>query len=200
MQQALDSPSHFLEGIDFERLKSGEPQRVNVSEQSNPFADGFFTPSGKLEFYSERMKQQGLDPLPHYRACSESPENHALHQRYPLQLLAPPSVHFLNSSFGVVDEQRRRMGSPSVKINPADASRRGIQAGDLVRLFNDRGECRYAADVTEDTRQGVVVAEGLWWPKHTPDGRSVNALVSTRLTDLGAGSTFQCNLVEVAKA
>ena len=67
-------------------------------------------------------------------------------------------------------------------------------------MWNDRGECRYYAEVTEDTREGVAVAEGLWWAKHTPAGRSANSLVSTRLTDLGGGSTFQCNLVDIARA
>jgi len=200
MRQALDTPSEFLAGIDVEKLMSGEPVRVNVPAGADPFAGGFFTPSGKLEFYSERMAQLGLDPLPGYRACTESPENAALHAQYPLQLLVPPSVHFLNSGFGAVEEQRRRMGRPSVKIHPADAARRGIASGDAVRIWNDRGECRYYAEVTEDTREGVVVAEGLWWAKHTPGGHSANSLVSTRLTDLGGGSTFHCNLVEVAKA
>lgn len=80
------------------------------------------------------------------------------------------------------------------------AARRGIVSRDPIRMWNDRGACEYFAEVTEDTREGVVVAEGLWWAKHTPRGRSANTLVSTRLTDLGEGSTFQCNLVEIAKA
>jgi len=200
MRQALDTSSEFLAGIDVERLMSGEPVRLNIPAEADPFAGGFYTPSGKLEFFSERMAALGHDPLPAYCACTESPENTSLHARFPLQLLVPPSVHFLNSSFGAVDEQRRRVGAPSVKIHPSDALRRGIVSGDAVRLSNDRGECLYDAEVTEDTREGVVVAEGLWWAKHTPAGRSVNALVSTRLTDLGGGSTFHCNLVEVAKA
>jgi anaerobic selenocysteine-containing dehydrogenase len=109
-------------------------------------------------------------------------------------------VHFLNSTFGAVKEQRERMGEPSIKIHPADARARNIRAGDQVRVFNGRGECHLFADVTEDTREGVVVAESIWWPKHLPGGRGVNALVSTRLTDLGGGSTFQCNLVEVERS
>jgi anaerobic selenocysteine-containing dehydrogenase len=200
MRQALDTPSKFLAGIELENLMTGEPARVNLAANSDPFAGGFYTPSGKLEFYSGRMAALGLDPLPAYHACSESVESGALHERYPLQLLVPPSVHFLNSTFGAVDEQRRRAGRPLVKIHPADAGRRGIAMGDRVRIWNDRGECHYHAEITADTREGVVVAEGLWWAKHTEDGQTVNALVSTRLTDLGAGSTFQCNLVEIAKA
>ena len=200
MRQALDTKSKFMAGIDVERLMPGDPVRVNLAADADPFAGGFYTPSRKLEFYSERMAARGLGPLPAYHACRESVENITLRDRYSLQLLVPPAVHFLNSTFGVVDEQRRRMGRPVLQIHPADAARRGIASGDRVRIWNGRGECHYHAEVTADTREGVVVAEGLWWAKHTEDGRSVNALISTRLTDIGAGSTFQCNLVEVAKA
>jgi len=146
------------------------------------------------------MARLGFDPLPCYLPCSESPENRALHEKFPLQLLVPPSVHFLNSTFGAVEEQRRSAGRPGIKINPADARSRGISAGDLVRVFNDRGECRLYAEVTDDARQGVVVAESTWWPKHMPGGHGINRLVSNRLTDLGGGSTFHCNLVQVARA
>jgi anaerobic selenocysteine-containing dehydrogenase len=61
------------------------------------------------------------------------------------------------------------------------------------------GSTRRYASSTEDTREGVVVAEGLWWAKHAPAGKSANTLVSTRLTDLGGGSTFHCNLGQVVK-
>ena len=66
-------------------------------------------------------------------------------------------------------------------------------------MFNDRGECQLYAEVTEDVREGVVVAEGNWWAKHSPAGRGINTLLSTRLADLGGGSTLHCNLVEVGK-
>jgi anaerobic selenocysteine-containing dehydrogenase len=198
MREALDTPSPYLEGLDFERLRSGATLRLNLPAVNG---DGprFSTPSGKIEFYSEAMTKLGFDALPGYTPCSESVENPALHARFPLQLLAPPSVHFLNSTFGAVEEQRRRIGQPSVKINPADAAARGIASGDVVRVFNERGECRLAAEVTDQVRAGVVVAESIWWPKHLPGGRGINTLVSSRLTDLGGGSTFQCNLVEVER-
>lgn len=91
------------------------------------------------------------------------------------------------------------MGRPVVKIHPEDARARGIASGDAVRVFNERGECQLSADVTEDMRQGVVAADSIWWAKHSPGGHGINTLVSNRLTDLGGGSTFHCNLVEVRK-
>jgi anaerobic selenocysteine-containing dehydrogenase len=200
MRQALDSPSEFLAGIDFEKLKSGETERLEVSDHGLTPEMTFSTPSGKVEFYSSAAADLGLDPLPGYVPCTESPENVELHAKFPLQLVAPPSVHFLNTTFGAVEEQRRRIGKPTVKIHPADAGGRGIAAGDLVRVFNARGECRLYAEVTDDSREGVVVVESIWWPKHLPGGRGINSLLSSRLTDLGGGSTIHCNLVEVARA
>ncbi len=200
MREALDSPSPFLAGIDFAALAAGETLRLNAPAPKTDGQMHFSTPSGKIEFLSESMAKLGFDPLPNYIPCSESPENDSLHDKYPLQLVAPPAVHFLNSSFGAVEELRHRVGKPTIKIHPADAASRGIATGDLVSAYNDRGECSLHAEVTGDVRQGVVVAEGIWWPKHSPSKRGINTLVSSRLTDLGSGSTFQCNLVEVKKA
>ncbi len=199
MREALDSPSPYLAGIDFGKLESGATVRLNVPNGAARGELRFSTPSGKIEFYSEPMARLGFDALPRYTPCGESPENHALHSRFPLQLLAPPAVHFLNTTFGAVEAQRRRMGKPRLKIHPSDARARGIVDADPIRVFNARGECHLHAEVTDDVREGVVVAESVWWPKHLPNGRGINALVSSQLTDLGGGSTFQCNLVEVEK-
>ena len=200
MRQALDSPSRFLAGMDLEKLKSGEAERLRLADHGLAPDMKFSTPSGKVEFYSPSAADLGVDPLPGYVPCTESPENLELHAKFPLQLIAPPSVHFLNTTFGAVEEQRRRIGKPTVKIHPADARARNIAAGDLVRVFNGRGECRLYAEVTDDARHGVVVVESVWWPKHMPGGRGINTLLSSHLTDLGGGSTIHCNLVEVARA
>ena len=74
---------------------------------------------------------------------------------------------------------------------------RNIASGNWVRASNGHGECPV---VTADVRAGLVVAEGIAWPKQMSGGRGINALVSSRLTDLGGGSTFQCNLVEITRA
>ncbi len=81
-------------------------------------------------------------------------------------------------------------------IHPETARTRGIADGDPVRVFNDRGECRFLARVTDDTQAGLLVAEGLHWPSLSPGG-GVNQLTSQRLTDMGETCAFHCNLVEV---
>ena len=82
-------------------------------------------------------------------------------------------------------------------IHPEDAGE--IGDGDEVELFNHLGRVRLAARISEDTQPGVLVAEGTWWPSHTPGGRGINALTSSRLTDLGGGSTFHDNRVALRK-
>src|SRR5438445_1324129 len=51
-------------GISYEQLERDGWARVHVPTPYVPFADGAPTRSGKVEFYSERLAQQGLPPLP----------------------------------------------------------------------------------------------------------------------------------------
>ena len=63
-----------MRGVTLDRLGEGSV-RLNLPERYVPFAEGHFpTPSGKCEFYSERMKADGLDPLPTYIPPREDPQ------------------------------------------------------------------------------------------------------------------------------
>lgn len=191
IRHILPEDAQAFEGVSFEALSRGRPVRLHVPD--NPFEKGFATPSGKVEFYAERLARRGLDPLPE-GTPSEDPEGEG---RYPLHLITPPRRHFLNSTFNEVEVLRRRAGEPTLKIHPDDARVRGIRGDTLVRAFNDRGECRLYAEVTEDTPPGVTVAEGLYWPQLMPGGKGINQLTSQRLGDMGESCAFHCNLVEV---
>jgi anaerobic selenocysteine-containing dehydrogenase len=191
-----------LRGITLDRLIAEGPIRLNLPERFTPFAAGGFpTPSGKCEFVCERLKAEGFDPLATYIPPVESAEaSPALAARYPLQLLSPPSPHFLNSSFVNVDSLRAAAEGPQLELHVDDAERRNIRSGDRVRIFNDRGEFEATAVVGHTVRPGVAVAPSVWWNKFTATRANVNATTSSRLTDLGAGATFFDNLVEVESA
>jgi anaerobic selenocysteine-containing dehydrogenase len=185
--------------ITLDRLNREGPVRLNLPAEYAPFAmGGFPTPSGKCELYSARMAHRGMDPLPTYTPPHEDPQTRPeLAKRFPLQMLTPPVPSFLNSTFVNVSSLRHEAGEPTVEIHPEDAQRRGLRRGDMVRVFNDRGSFRARAMVGDKVRPGVVVSQGIWWNKLTPDGVNCNCTTSTRLTDLGAGATFFDNLVEV---
>jgi anaerobic selenocysteine-containing dehydrogenase len=193
IRKLLDTNSPNFEGITFERVAECRPVRLNVPE--NPFATVFNTPSGKVEFYSQSLAEQGLDPLPD-GTPSVDIEGEG---RYPLQMITPPRHHFLNSSFNEIDRLRDRAGKPSIMIHPDDGAARKISEGELVRIFNDRGDCFLYADLTEDTARGVTVVEGIYWPRFMPGTRGANQLTSQRLGDMGQSCAFHCNLIEVEK-
>jgi len=188
-----------LEGITLERLLEHGSARLNLPQRFTPFAHGGFpTPSGRCELYSQRMAGDGLDPLPCFIPPAESAEGSPdLFRRYPLQLISPPSPHFLNSTFVNVPTLREAAGQPELEMHHQDAAQRGIAHGQQVRVFNDRGAFLAVAAVNDDVRPGVVVAPSVWWNKLVPGRANANATTSTRLTDMGGGATFFDNLVEV---
>jgi anaerobic selenocysteine-containing dehydrogenase len=175
---------------------------IRMQHPPAPFAAGGFpTPSGRCEFWSERLARQGLDPLPDYLPPYESAQSDpVLAARYPLALISPPARHFLNSSFANIASLVAIEREPRCEIHPRDAAARGIADGDQVAIFNDRGRFLVRARVSDRIREGVVLAWGLWWPRTVEGGRNVNAVTPTALTDLGRGPTFYDCLVEVTRS
>ena len=163
-----------------------------------PFAEGGFpTPSGRCEFFSQRLADQGLDGLPDHLPNHEAVGSDS---RYPLAMISPPARNFLNSSFVNVQSLRDIEGEPLLEIHPQDAATRGIADGAVVAVFNDRGRYVCTARVSERARPGVVNGLGVWWRKLGLNGTNVNELTSQKLTDLGRAPVFYDCLVEVTCA
>ena len=125
----FDNPSNpYLAGVTAERLRQEGLVRLNVPGRPHlAFADGRYpTPSGKIELYSERMAAAGLDPLPSYEPAVEGREGDEDTQRpVPLQMMAVPNHHFLNSSFAEIPRMREKENRPTLQIHPEDAEKRG---------------------------------------------------------------------------
>jgi anaerobic selenocysteine-containing dehydrogenase len=198
-------------GITWEKLLAEGFVRLNLPQPYTTFAEGGFpTPSGKCEFYSARMAADGYDPLPDYtaprwqEAVGASAEHVTLsgieaHAAQQLVCISPPAHSYLNTTFGVVDRLRAREGEPRLHIHPQDAARRGIVSGDSVRVCNGLGEVALKAEVTEDVMPGTVLAPGVWWAKHSPDGRNINQVTPQDEADMGAGALFYDVLVTVTR-
>ncbi len=90
-----------------------------------------------------------------------------------------------------------------VWINPMDAKARGIENGDSVKIWNDRGETRVLAKVTPRIMPGVMaLGEGAWYKpdrKGVDHGGAINTLTSHRNTPLSKGNPQHTNLVEIAR-
>lgn len=184
----------YGDAVDFHELLTHGFITLDTPEA--PFAQGQFpTPSGKCEFFSERLAAQGTDGLPDH-----VPNHEAAHtsSTFPLAMISPPARNFLNSSFVNVKSLRDSEGEPLLEMHPDDAAARGITSGDVVRVFNDRGSYQCRARISKRARLGVVNGLGVWWRKLGLNGTNVNQLTSQKLTDLGRGPTFYDCLVEVA--
>jgi anaerobic selenocysteine-containing dehydrogenase len=195
-------------GVTWERLLAAGFVRLNLPQPYAAFAEGGFpTPSGKCEFYSARMAADGYDGLPDYTpprwraAAGPGAAAERLEQRNRAQLvcISPPAHSYLNTTFGVVDRLRAREGEPLLKIHPHDAAARGIISGAIVNVCNELGEVALKAEVTADVIQGTVLAPGVWWAKHSPDGRNINQVTPQDEADMGAGALFYDVLVTVSR-
>jgi anaerobic selenocysteine-containing dehydrogenase len=197
----LDSGDPALAGLTLERLKREGWARLNVPAPFVPFADGFPTPSGRLQFVSPRMAEVGLDTVPAYTPPGEAAQRDtALAARYPLALIAPASHYLLNSMFANVPELERRQGAPAIVLHPADAAARRLAEGDVARVYNDRGEFRAVVRISDAVRPGVAAAGKGFWPKRVAGSANANATVAERDADMGGGAVFHDNRVDVTAA
>lgn len=201
IRHAFDWSHPSLAGASFDTLERDGVLRLNYPKRDGhitPFADGGFgTPSGKCEFYSATLAARGLDPLPAFTPPHEG-EDSELMREFPLALNTPPARNFMNSTFANIAELAAPHGAPTLQLNPADASARGVVDGQRVRVFNHRGVMKLAARVTDDTRAGVATI--LWghWRDHPGAEGFVNDLTSQALADMGGGATFYDCRVEVS--
>jgi anaerobic selenocysteine-containing dehydrogenase len=190
----LDSEHPFVRGITLEELERRHFVRLRVAPDRNafqPFATGGFgTPSGKCEFRAESI---AYTPPVESRFGDER-----LRARYPLEMISPKHDDSMNSTFG--NRPDNDAATATVYMESRDAAARGISTGDQVRVYNDRGSCLLRAEVDGVVRQGVVSIPSVRWASMSPDGQSVNALTSDRLTDKGGGPTFYSCLVQVEKS
>ena len=186
----------FGDRVDFDELLAQGFASLKLPEA--PFAEGqFHTPSGKCEFFSQRLQAQGLDGLPdhvpNFEAAGTSKD-------FPLAMISPPARSFLNSTFVNVTSLRNIELEPVLEIHPEDAAPRGITTGAVLKVFNQRGSYTVKAEVSARARPGVVNGLGIWWRKLGIDGTNVNQLTSQQLTDMGRGPVFYDCLVEVKLA
>jgi anaerobic selenocysteine-containing dehydrogenase len=84
-----------------------------------------------------------------------------------------------------------------VLLHPEDARHYRVREGEKIAVVNHRGRTLRVARITEGTRRGVVVAEGIYWP--TADSPGINDLTSQKCSDLGGGATFHETLVTLVK-
>jgi molybdopterin guanine dinucleotide-containing S/N-oxide reductase-like protein len=180
------------------------------------------TPSGKIEFYSERLAvnfpaDNERPPVPHW-IPSGATHQESLHsdraREYPL-LVESNHPHWRVHSQHDDMTWTREIHTCKVRgqdgylyepvwLNPIDAGARHIKDGNVVKIYNERGAVLAGAWVTERIRPGVVyIDHGSRWdpiiPGELDRGGAINTITPHNTTSKNA-SGMVCSgfLVEVA--
>jgi len=201
-EQIRDYDHFRREGV--HRVELPAPIVAFREQIEDPTTHRFPTPSGKIEIFSQRiadLNDPQCPPIPMYLRARED-RSDPLIERYPLQLLSPHARNRVHSSFYKVD-WLREIEPHRAWINPVDAAARGIQNGDEMLVFNDRGKLTITAWVTERIMPGVIsIFEGTWYDPDAQGidrGGCVNVLTNDDYS-AGGASALNTVLVEVSKA
>ncbi|WP_291295218.1 molybdopterin-dependent oxidoreductase [Elioraea sp.] len=180
--------------------------------RNDPEANPLNTPSGKVELVSGTIGGFGYDDCPDHPVWFAPKEWLGAPEagRFPLHLLSFQPATRLHSQLdqGRVSLASKVAGREPILIGPEDAAARGLAAGDIVRVFNDRGACLAGVVVSEGILPGVVaMATGAWMDPAVPGEPGSlcvhgNPNVLTRdegTSRLGQGPVAQSCLVEIVR-
>jgi anaerobic selenocysteine-containing dehydrogenase len=147
-----------VKGLTWEQLTT---ETVHLDTDPIPyvpfFNKQFPTKSGKVEFYVEMLVPYGQELAVHQEPVEASPDN-PLFKKYPLVFLSTHTRFRTHSQYVNLPwlKEINNGGNGFLEINPKDARARGIADGEVVRVFNDRGQMKVYARLTESIKPGVV--------------------------------------------
>ena len=158
------------------KIENYVPDKQLSAFYTDPEANPLQMPSGKIEVFSTQIYEHygynpEIPPIPHYIPEKEGRFSEELRQRYPLQMLMThPKFRFHGkyNDCSWLSEHYKVYGPDGYPyepmwINPVDAASRGIEEGDIVRCFNNRGQVLAGAHITERLMTGVAwLSYGSW--------------------------------------
>ncbi|PAF53986.1 trimethylamine N-oxide reductase I catalytic subunit [Helicobacter sp. 13S00482-2] len=158
--------------ITFEIPQENEEWVRYADYREDPILNPLGTPSGKIEIYSkeiEKMKYQDCPPHPtwlepiEWLGMKNKPAEFAMISPHPGDRLhSQLSNTSLRKTYAIADRE-------PIWINTQDAKKKGIKTGDIVRVYNQRGQVLAGAYVTDDIAKGVVrLSEGAWYDPIDP--------------------------------
>jgi len=195
---------------DFAQFWAGETVRIDPLDLSDrvftleafrrdPEASPLKTPSGRIEIFSETIASFKLTDCAGHPKWFDKQEflGSERAQQFPLALNSNQPVTRLHSQydFGRISKQSKIRGREAMQMHPDDAQQRGVQDGDIVRVFNDRGACLAGVVVSDTVRAGVVVLPtGAWFDPmdpSLPDSLEVHGNPNVLTPDIGTSTLAQ---------
>ncbi|WP_298759779.1 molybdopterin guanine dinucleotide-containing S/N-oxide reductase [uncultured Campylobacter sp.] len=169
--------------------------------RNDPVLEALGTPSGLIEIYSDTIaamnyKDCGAHPMwfepVEWLGMKDKPAKFHLLSLHPLDRLHSQQSNTSNRKrYAVADRE-------PVLINTEDAKELGIKQGDLVRVYNARGEILAGANVSDDIMRGVVqIFEGAWYDPNA-EGLCKNGNPNVLTIDLPTSELANGNIAHTA--
>ncbi|EXI61420.1 trimethylamine N-oxide reductase I catalytic subunit [Mannheimia granulomatis] len=178
----------------------GKPWVRHADFREDPELHALGTPSGFIEIYSNKIASFGYDDCkghPMWFEKAERSHGGKNSDKFPFWLQSVHPDKRLHSQLCESKELRETYsvkGREPLYINPQDAAKLGIKEGDLVRVFNDRGQAIVGAVLSDNFPSGVVrLQEGAWY---SPLDEKIGAIdtygdPNTMTLDIGSSKLAQ---------
>ena len=179
--------------------------------REDPESNALATATGKIEIYSPTVASFGYDDCPGHATWIEPLEwLGGDTSAYPLHLISNQPAKKLHSQLdhGSQSRSAKIAGREPITLHPKDAAARGLEAGQVVRVFNGRGACLAAVVISDEVMQGAVqMSTGAWYDPVEPGQigslckhGSVNVLTPDVPTSkLGQGPIAHTCMVEIER-
>lgn len=155
----------------------GKPWTRHADFREDPEINPLGTPSGLIEIFSRKIAQFGYDDCPGHPTWMEKTErSHGGpgSNKFPVWMQSCHPDKRLHSQMCESQEYRETytvQGREPVYLSPEDAKSRGIKDGDIVRVFNDRGQLLAGAVISDSFPKGIIrIHEGAWYGPVGKDG------------------------------
>ncbi|WP_135821973.1 molybdopterin-dependent oxidoreductase [Halostella litorea] len=199
----------FVENDDrFSWNELRENGTVATDETPSPFYTGEFgTDTGRIELYDDDAPTERGPNLPEEGVSLELPEpiegrttdDYETADDYPLIFMQKHSKWRIHSQYESQPWLREINPQPQLDIHPEDAQRRGIDDGEYVRVFNDRGEMVVKAKYNEGIRPGLVNTDQGWYTRDFVQGH-LQDLISEETAEVGQTFAYYDVRVQVESA
>jgi anaerobic selenocysteine-containing dehydrogenase len=141
-----------------ERLKKEHLIYVTPPVRYQKYRDKkFTTPSGRIEFFSNKLQQSGYSSFAAYHQPTVTPNT-----VYPLWGTTRKPGAYVHTQFRNLPSLRKREPEERLRIHPNDALPRQIREGDMVRVTSPLGSLHVRANVTDELSAGLVVIDFGW--------------------------------------
>ncbi len=199
VEEALDyqlAPS----GLNVAKLREHpEGLRAEALRYEKYREDGFATPSGKIEFYCERLKQAGFDPVPLANKKWQNPLSFSreLDDDALVAISGPRLNTFTHTQFRQIEALRRPENEAVIEISAAEARARKLHEGQMVTLQTPRGEVSMPLRISSRARPGIVIIAWGWG--EVEEHLNLNNLTDDKrrdpVTATPANRGFMCHIV-----